>query len=136
MRQRRDAVEVAADADVIDAGDGRGVEDVVDDLVERRLRRAEGVEPCEVARPSRSRSSGISSVPPRPLPSLFGRFCAFMITCATSSLMKAEKKLIMQTPPFFARSRSMSSVMLRGWRQIARHDECVATTGTRVVSMT
>ena len=38
----------------------------------------------------------------------------------------------MMTPPFFARARSMSSVMFRGWFEIVRHEECDAITGALV----
>src|SRR5205823_13783406 len=50
-RQRRHAVEVGADADVIDAGDVDGVHDVIDGVVELRGRTAERVEPDQVLVP-------------------------------------------------------------------------------------
>src|SRR5947207_5156428 len=50
-RQRRDAVEVGADADVIDARDAGGVHDVIDGIFELRGRTAEGVEPDQVLVP-------------------------------------------------------------------------------------
>ena len=41
----------------------------------------------------------------------------------------------MTTPPFFESARSMSSVMLRGWFEIARQDECDAITGARLTAI-
>src|ERR1051326_2392336 len=161
-RQRRDAVEVGADADMLEARDLGRVHDVIDGVVELRDRAARGGEPDPARVPvprvvsrrvgaaaagergglnqARSGSPSVesfggSSVPPSPCAGRV-RFCAAMIPRATSSFRNAEKKLIMQMPPFCASARSMSSVMLRGWRQRARHDECVATTGTRVVPRT
>jgi len=43
---------------------------------------------------------------------------------------------ILHTLPFFAGARGISSVMWRVCLTSARQDECVATTGTRVVSIT
>ena len=40
----------------------------------------------------------------------------------------------MTTPPFLASARSMSSVMLRGLFEMARHEECDAITGAVVTS--
>ena len=59
---------------------------------------------------------------------------AFRLATRCSSLRNPTVKLIMTTPPFRASARSMSSVMLRGWFERARQDECEAMTGALVTS--
>ena len=121
---------------MVDAGDVRDVEDVIGDLVERRGRAAEGLEPFQVRVPVRAVVRHLLGAAGADRRSSSAASARAMITCATSSLMNAEKKLIMQTPPL--RASVAEHVVGHVARMAAERaaEECVATTGTRVVSMT
>ena len=109
------AVEIGADADVVDAGDFYGVVDVLDDFGPFDAR--------EFARSTNSRvmRSPSMSWQPSLLPQRFwtsGRwlvdFGIGRLSVAEFLAEKADVELIWMTPSFAASSRIISSVMLRG----------------------
>ena len=117
------AVVVAAEADVIDAGDLAHVVDVVGHLGDRDLDlRHAGPDLAArgaVARRGRSTPFVRSSY----------SFQSGALARANSCETKAVTNVTITTPPFSAEPCSTSSGTLRGWSQRARAEECEKITG-------
>ena len=128
----RDAVEVAAEADVIDAGDLADVIDVIGGVGERGARR-------RIAPPStrrrRASTAAASFGNCRRQTILLGRLQ--LVPAATFGDRNPGTNVTMTTPPFFGSIWRTLSGTLRGTSFSARADECEKMTGawlTRIAS--